>query len=227
MSSYQYLQIQCSSKGFLLVLPFSLFVTAFSDREKPDSLHPSFPACNETPISAVTISPHTDCLLTPHITMWMNLTNITLSKRSQIQKNINCLIPFKWKPRIGHNNQWWYKSWQCYFQGGDADWEGAWGMIELFHVSIQVVITRVHTYIKIHWTVHLWLGHLMYFNMYVRHHKNIFIKACFLLGLFSDFIPKSLHWRLCNIQNFNNSRIILRKCSSNLCWSESQSYGSS
>lgn len=40
-------------------------------------------------------------------TTWMNLKNFLLSKWNRIHKNIYCVIPFIWSPRVG--GLWWYQ----------------------------------------------------------------------------------------------------------------------
>ena len=82
---------------------------------------------------------------------------------------INALIPFKWRSIYHHN--------------GDTSQNNVTSEVgcrlgrglrndEVFYVLIQAVITQVYTCTKIHWAVHSWLGHLMCFNVYIRHHKE-------------------------------------------------------
>lgn len=47
------------------------------------------------------------------LTGWMNIRNIKLIKRSQVQRNASCMILYVWIPRTGKTSVWWWKAELC------------------------------------------------------------------------------------------------------------------
>lgn len=104
------------------------------------------------------------------------LKNIILSKRSQIQKNTYCMIPFIWSPKTSKTNLQGQKTYQ-WLTGGQVDSTAMRNfpkVMEMFHfLTVMVITAKVYIWLKL---IELYTWKCVQFKICKLYAKRLTIK---------------------------------------------------